>query len=237
MNVYKNPTCFIRWSVSEWGVDKVYKDFSKYFYLFDFSNAIEKNNSLKYIKELCDNHDVYIATASHIDKFNQKYLWLLKHAPFIKEDNIMLIKDKSLLRGDIIVDDAPHNFGGDFKYKFMYNSNHNINCDLKGVKRIDTLKEVVDFVCQIERNHILDIINETKKYYYTRENGDFVLMYHEYAGWYFRKRKEWEDKFSFLCSEQSMKDYVKFLNENCLDSGYLYEISMSEFDKIIFYVK
>lgn len=50
-------------------------------------------------------HDVYIATATHYNNFAWKIDWFKKYFPFIDEENIMCIHNKSLLKTDVIIDD------------------------------------------------------------------------------------------------------------------------------------
>lgn len=50
-------------------------------------------------------HDVYIATATHYNNFAWKIDWFKQHFPFVNEENIMCIHNKSLLKTDVMIDD------------------------------------------------------------------------------------------------------------------------------------
>ena len=63
--------------------------------------------SLNYIRKLNSKYEVYIATAA---KYNdvcvqEKVDWIKKHLPFIHEERLVFSMNKSILYGDILVDD------------------------------------------------------------------------------------------------------------------------------------
>jgi 5'(3')-deoxyribonucleotidase len=56
-------------------------------------------------------HDVYLVSAGHGLALSEKSLWVRQHLPFMK-DRVLFTDGKTpkgLVRGDVIVDDAPHN--------------------------------------------------------------------------------------------------------------------------------
>ena len=145
----ENGTNFKVEDFKEWDVSKVYKDFTKYFYQIDFTKIQDKLNAVYYLEKLSHTFEIIIAMASHVDKFKEKEIWIKKNMPFVKHENIMLVKNKSVLRGDIFIDDSIHNFGGEFKLKLLYNTPANANFEVKGSVRISDLSEVAD--CWAER--------------------------------------------------------------------------------------
>lgn len=126
----------------EWDVNKVYDGFGKYFYAIDFTKIEEKNNSIQHLKELSEDFEISIATASHVDKFKEKEKWIHENLPFIHKDNIMLVRNKAVLRGDVLVDDGIHNFGGDFSMKCLYTTPANKEFNINAF-RINSLDELV----------------------------------------------------------------------------------------------
>jgi 5'(3')-deoxyribonucleotidase len=54
-------------------------------------------------------YDVFIATAAMEvpSSFNAKFKWLAKYFPFIQPSRIVFCGDKSILRGDFLIDDNP----------------------------------------------------------------------------------------------------------------------------------
>lgn len=62
------------------------------------------------IKQLVDGGmEVYFATATDPVNFKWKCDWVYKHFPFVPTDNIIRIKNKSLLKCDFIIDDCLDN--------------------------------------------------------------------------------------------------------------------------------
>jgi len=61
------------------------------------------------LKRLQNQYDVFIATAAMEvpSSFNAKYKWLQEHFPFIPASRIVFCGDKSILRGDFLIDDNP----------------------------------------------------------------------------------------------------------------------------------
>lgn len=63
-------------------------------------------------------HDVWVATKPPTGvphAYADKVAWILKYLPELKR-KIMLTHDKSLLRGDVLIDDRPHKANA-FKFK------------------------------------------------------------------------------------------------------------------------
>lgn len=79
--------------------------------------------AVKTMKE--DGHDVVVVTASHPDTVKWKYDWLDRYFPSIKYRDIVFASRKQLVKGDFLIDDAPHNlFGGQYT-PIMFSAPHN----------------------------------------------------------------------------------------------------------------
>jgi 5'(3')-deoxyribonucleotidase len=68
-------------------------------------------------------HDVYIATTpfpSDNCAWGKK-MWVEKHLPFLAPTRIVLIHDKHLLRGDMLVDDKPENLVAFQGHRVLFN--------------------------------------------------------------------------------------------------------------------
>ncbi|MEO8075164.1 MAG: hypothetical protein ABI818_02470 [Acidobacteriota bacterium] len=64
------------------------------------------------IRELCEHHDVYIASAA-MDvpcSFDAKYQWLRRHFPFIPPSQIVFCGDKQIVDADYLIDDRARHF-------------------------------------------------------------------------------------------------------------------------------
>jgi 5'(3')-deoxyribonucleotidase len=65
--------------------------------------------SIQALRNLQNKYSIYIATKPIYNDIciNEKIDWLKVHLPFINQDNIIFCRDKSILSGDILVDDEP----------------------------------------------------------------------------------------------------------------------------------
>ncbi|WCK56981.1 hypothetical protein PP175_27715 (plasmid) [Aneurinibacillus sp. Ricciae_BoGa-3] len=109
-----------------------------------------------YIQKLIeDGHNVVIATSSSKNGIMDKIDWFEEHFPFIPFQNIIPITRKDLLKGDIMLDDAPHNLKtSQCRYPVIFDNYWNRNTEgsyafLKGLKRIYSWKEFYEFVCEV----------------------------------------------------------------------------------------
>lgn len=66
-------------------------------------------HSQRVLEGLQRRYDVYIATAvmEYPQAFVPKYEWLKRHFPFIPPSHIVFCGDKSIVRGDFLIDDNP----------------------------------------------------------------------------------------------------------------------------------
>lgn len=127
-----------------------------------WQNVKPFRDAIEYLPKLIEaGHDVVIVTASHFDTVAMKVRnVLLKHFPFIKYDNVIIASRKQLIRGDVLVDDAPHNLiGGDYA-GILFNAPHNRSfpAEEHGFKRASNWKEVFEIIQEID----LDIQIENK---------------------------------------------------------------------------
>jgi len=85
-------------------------------------------NSREIIKELNDKHEVYIASAAMEFKYSlgEKYDWLDEHFPFIHWKRRILCGDKSVLKGDVLIDDHDFNLSVFSGRAIMFSATHNM---------------------------------------------------------------------------------------------------------------
>lgn len=99
-------------------------------------------------------HKVIIATATHESNFEWKCNWMAKHFPMIHPKDIIRIHDKSLLRGDVLIDDCPEQLINSYCericFDYLYNQ-HAFRDDVYDVYRVHDWKEIVQSVEDIER--------------------------------------------------------------------------------------
>ena len=100
-------------------------------------------------------HEVYLATATLPETLPWKIEWLKKYFSFVNPDNVIRIKNKGLLKCDIMIDDHLDNLCSNSCERIVldYPHNHSTTKDYAySIKRAHNWKEIVNFVNEIERN-------------------------------------------------------------------------------------
>lgn len=73
-----------------------------------------------------DGHRVLVVTASHYASINAKMTRVLfRYFPFLQWHNVIVTADKTLIRGDILIDDGIHNLAGGDYVKILMDAPHN----------------------------------------------------------------------------------------------------------------
>lgn len=114
----KHGTSVKRSDVVDWEIEKFFPDISTdevYAPLFTkkFWESVKPvEGAVKYLKKIIkDGHKVYVVTASHPDTIPLKLNHMLfKHFPYLSYKDVIVAHDKHMIKGDILIDDAPHNF-------------------------------------------------------------------------------------------------------------------------------
>jgi 5'(3')-deoxyribonucleotidase len=121
--------------------------------LWDSLNPLEgSQNGLKQL--IKKGHSVYLATATHPINFEWKIAWIKQYFPFIPEDNVIRIVDKSLLKADAIIDDCLDNLISSFAERICldYPWNHNESKDYAySIRRAYNWSDIVNIINDIEK--------------------------------------------------------------------------------------
>lgn len=109
-----------------------------------WDNVTVKENAPYYLQKLIDEgNEVYIVTASWYTTIKTKFeRCLSKFFPFIKWDQVIVVSNKHLIKGDILVDDNPeHLVDGDY-FGILFTAPHNIDYDDSdsNIVRVDNWK-------------------------------------------------------------------------------------------------
>ena len=99
-----------------------------------------------------EGHEVYIVTASAYETIKSKMDNVLFHYfPFISWSNVIIASNKQMIRGDILIDDAPHNLVNGPYVKVLMTAPHNINYDASRNQmiRVHTWEEVKDCIVKL----------------------------------------------------------------------------------------
>ncbi len=112
------------------------------------------DGAIQYLQKLVeDGFDVYLATATHISYYNDKYKYVInKYFPFITEDHIITIHNKQLLKGLVLVDDYVENLKDADYYGILFESYYNKDVDLSKeskIMRAHNWKECYDLIHDI----------------------------------------------------------------------------------------
>lgn len=110
-----------------------------------FSDLNVIPDSIRVIKKLSENYEVFITTAAMEFplSFDAKFKWLRKNFPFINPLNIVFCGNKSILKADYLIDDNARHFecfGGE---GILFSAPHNRH--ITGFKRVNNWLEVEEF--------------------------------------------------------------------------------------------
>lgn len=108
--------------------------------------------AVKYLKRLIDDgNQVVIVTASHPDSVGVKMNKVLfRYFPYFTYQDVIIASKKQLISGDFLIDDAPHNLGGNYM-GLLFTAQHNKSITdeelvMKNAIRVDNWKEVYELI-------------------------------------------------------------------------------------------
>jgi len=121
-----------------------------------FLDATVYPGSQEYLKKIVDDgHDVFFATSSPIYMYPliEKHLWIDKYFSFIGSRKVVCLKNKWLLRGNVLIDDYEFNLENFNGHKILLRQpwNENIN-DIK-YKIANGWENVYNIIKRIEREN------------------------------------------------------------------------------------
>lgn len=106
--------------------------------------------AVEFLKQIHkDGHDIVIVTASNPESVPLKLNHMLfRFFPFISRKNVIIASRKDLIRGDVLIDDAPHNLENFIGDKILMTANHNKNYQEAniGATRADNWTDIYLFV-------------------------------------------------------------------------------------------
>lgn len=107
-----------------------------------------------------DGHEIWIVTATGYRTLKAKMEKVLfRYFPYLSWKQVIITENKQMIKGDILIDDGPHNMQGGEYRKILYTANHNLNFDETSVNaiRVNNWDEVYAAVNRIakekEDNH------------------------------------------------------------------------------------
>lgn len=96
-----------------------------------------------------EGHEIYIVTSSNFRTIDTKVSAILgRYFPFIPEDHVIVCSKKQMIRGDVMVDDAPHNLEGADYVKILMSAPHNRDypAEEHGMLRVRNWREAFLFL-------------------------------------------------------------------------------------------
>lgn len=86
-----------------------------------------KPDAIEYLQTLAeDGHEIYITTSSNYQTIPVKMQSVLfRYFPWLDWDHVIIASRKQMIRGDVMVDDGPHNLEGGEYYKILMDAPHN----------------------------------------------------------------------------------------------------------------
>lgn len=112
--------------------------------------------AVEYLKKIMDEgHKIVIVTAlCHTKTIGMKFNFVLfKYFPYLTLQDIVVTSQKQLVRGDILIDDAPHNLEGGDYIKLLYNAPHNVSYPDKenGMIRVENWAQIYNIICEVAK--------------------------------------------------------------------------------------
>lgn len=142
--------------VRDWQFDLAYPSLSKrqvYSVLLEddlWRRVVPLPQAVEYMRKLIDDgHEIYIVTSSNYQTLKTKMDEVLfRYFPFIDWSHVIVTSNKQMVRGDVLVDDAPHNLVGGEYMKILMNAPHNVefNADEHGIIRVSAWAEVYNII-------------------------------------------------------------------------------------------
>ena len=98
-------------------------------------------------------HKIYIVTTSHYTTIEAKLEeCLFRYFPFIGYEQVVITNDKSIIRGDILIDDNPDNLTSGMHWGILLDAPYNRGFDTYkyGVLRVKCWKEIYEAILSTE---------------------------------------------------------------------------------------
>ena len=96
-----------------------------------FRNMSVKPGCQRVMQRLNDNFEVFIVSSAmeFPNSLSEKLSWLKEHFPFLHWRQFVFCGKKSIVHGDYMIDDLPHNLDGFNGEKLLFTAPHNMQYD------------------------------------------------------------------------------------------------------------
>ena len=123
----------------------VFKNLKEYIYSNGFfRNAPVMEGSIETIKMLNKKYELFIVSAAmeFPTSLNEKYEWLEEHFPFISWKQIVFCGLKTVVQGDIMIDDHYKNLDFFEGETILFTQPHNFGMNEKNHQRVHTWQDI-----------------------------------------------------------------------------------------------
>lgn len=144
--------------ITDWKIAKFFptlSDAELYAPLFDpdmWSKLEPMPSAPEVVKRLIDDgHIVRVVTATHYGTVLPKMKRFLFMYPFLKWEDVIIASDKSLIAGDVMIDDGTHNLETTSCVKILFDRPHNRSYDAEsnGMIRVNSWEEIYAAISKI----------------------------------------------------------------------------------------
>ena len=99
-----------------------------------WKGVLPKPGAAEALRSLAEKgHEIYIVTATEYKHLAEKMDEVLfRYFPFLKWEQVIVTRRKQMIRGDILIDDGPHNLLGGAYRKILFDAPHNRFFDAEG---------------------------------------------------------------------------------------------------------
>ena len=128
---------------------EVFKNARKYIYEPGFfRNAPVMNDSVEAMKALNDRYEVFIVSAAmeFPNSLLEKHEWLGEHFPFLSWQQVVFCGLKTVVRGDIMIDDHYKNLDSFIGQTLLFTQPHNFGQQDKTHTRVETWGEIINLL-------------------------------------------------------------------------------------------
>lgn len=170
----KYGTRYQKEDIKEWNIGSYFPDIEKEeifapLLTDDFWNTVTpKPDAQAVLKDLyIKGHDIYIVTASAYQSIRSKMEnHLFRYFPFIDWNHVIIVSNKQMIKGDIIIDDNPQNLieGGHISILMDMPHNRWFNNEMYGITRVTSWYEIQEIISRISKqNRFLDTYLDSLK--------------------------------------------------------------------------
>ena len=136
--------------ITDWRIAKFFPSLTNED-LFSPLNTAEFWGKIAPMQNAQDIHTIRIVTASHYATVPAKIKRLLEMYPYLKWEDVIVASDKSLIFGDIMIDDGTHNLevtSCGLAVLFDRPHNRSYNDEAAGMVRVETWDEIYEVVSE-----------------------------------------------------------------------------------------